>query len=963
MKFWLLGALAAEHDGQRVLLDRRRERCLLGILLLTAGRAVAVDRLLDLLWEEKPSQTARASLHTHVSRLRSRLDPEGNGRLGVRLVHTDGGYLIEVDREHIDAYRFRSLIDQAVNLTDQEERARVIRQALELWRGPILMDVASDRLRDRVGAELMELRSTAAEMMFEAELACGRDRDIVGELGSWVAESPFRERLVASLMLALYRSGRHTESLDVYERMRNQLRDALGLDPGPDLQQLHGRILRHNVDLNSTTSPVGEPQNSPRGSQHPVLPRQLPPAPKAFTGRTAELADLTMLLDRPGSPASTIVAISGPGGIGKTSLALHWAHEHLNCFPDGQIYANLRGFDPTGEPLSQDAAVRGFLDALGVPPPAVPTDRDAQVGLYRSLVATRRMVIVLDNARDAAQVVNLLPGGQTCTTLVTSRDRLSGLVSAHSAYPLALDILPEWDARGVLTERLGARRTADEAAATAEILRTCAGLPLALCIVSAQATMQPQLPLSALAAELSAAETRLGALDHDETGASLRTALSCSYAVLTPRQVEAFETLGLNPGPDISVPAATALMDQPVMEVKTVLRELARLSLIQQHAPDRYRMHDLVRLYALEKADQRDIENLWRGPLQRLIDFYIATAYAAARLLDPHNPVVAAHPKILSGGLSFSAERAALQWLTAEQECLVAIQQLIAGIGWHTQLYQLTAMMTTPRWRQVRLNDQLDAWTSVLTAAERAEDTAMQATARRFIGDAYLRLTRHAEAEHNLGHALRLAQRAGDLLNQADTERALNYLYVRLGRYEIACEHIREALRLFRVLADPIWEGRMLNDLGWTLIRMGQFDEGQAYCETALTLARRHHDRSGEPVVLDSLGYAADRTGHHAQAMDYYQQALALYRKHGQTWHEATTLDHVGQTYAALGRNKRARQTWQEALDLYDSQLRAADGKDLRRRLESLPSPRNQSNDAPAGKPTASQRQEPGPML
>jgi tetratricopeptide (TPR) repeat protein len=783
------------------------------------------------------------------------------------------------------------------------------------------------RLRERVGAELMELRSTAAEVMFEAELACGRHRDIIGELTSWVAESPFRERLVASLILALYRSGRHTESLTVYERTRSQLRDSLGLDPGPELQRLHGRILRHDTDLAATTAPT-------RVRQPSFLPRQLPSAPRAFSGRTAELANLSRLVTLPGLPTNTIVAISGPGGIGKTSLALYWAHQNLSRFPDGQLFANLRGFDPTGEPLTHGSAIRGLLDALGVPPPVVPTDPDAQIGLYRSLVADRRMLIVLDNARNSAQLVNLLPGGENCTTLITSRDRLDGLVTAHGAYPLTLDILPEPDARGVLTKRLGARRITDEAAATTEILRSCAGFPLALCIVSAQATVQPQLPLSALAAELSAAETRLGALEHDETGASLRTALSCSYAVLTPRQVEAFETLGLHLGPDISLRAVAALMDQPVEEVTAVLRELARLSLIQQHAPDRYRMHDLVRLYALEQSGPRDIR---RGPLRRLIEFYVGTAYTAARLLDPSNPVIASPPKDLSRALPFAGDRAALKWLTSEHECLVAIQQFLAGFGWHTQLYQLAAAMTTFRWRQVRLNDQLEAWTSVLTAAEQTDDTAMQATARRIIGDAYLRLNRHDEAERSLCDALVLARRAGDLLKQADTERALNYLHNRLGAHDRASRHVQEALRLFRLLANPIWEGRALNDLGWTLIRMGQFDEGQGHCEIALTLARRHHDRSGEPVVLDSLGYAAHRTGRYVQATDFYRQALALYREHGQTWHEATTLDHLGQTYAALGRNKEARQIWHETLDLYESQLRAADREDLRRRLESLP--------------------------
>jgi DNA-binding SARP family transcriptional activator/tetratricopeptide (TPR) repeat protein len=885
--------------------------------------------LAALLWDDDPPPAARATLNTHMSRLRRWLDPHDDGSLGVRLVNRQGGYLAEVDPQTVDAHRFRALVERARMLTEPTARSAGLREALALWRGPLLADAATPWLRERIGTDLTELRMSATELAIDADLAGGRQQDLIGELTALTAEHPYRERFTAQLMLALYRCDRSADALAAFARLRARLAQDLGVDPEPELGDLHTAILRRDPQLTGRRTTAS-------------VPRQLPAAPRWFTGRAGELASLTKALTDDADHAHTVVvsAIGGAGGVGKTWLALHWAHQHLDRFPDGQLFVNLRGFDPSGKPATPAAAIRGFLDALGAMPGDIPADLSAQVGLYRSLVAGRRMLIVLDNARDAAQVVDLLPGSATCTVIVTSRDRLTAVVSGHGADPLPLDLLHPAQARDLLARRLGEERLAGEPAAAQTLIAGCGGLPLALGIVAARAMLQPELDLSVIASELHDAASRLGALDDGDPQTGLRAVLSWSYQALEARDADVFGLLGLAPGPDVSLPAVAALAGRPAAEVTTVLRVLAQQSLVQQHSPGRWRMHDLIRLYAAEQAHRNRPQDRNAVALHRLVDFYLHSAAPASQLLDPHRPSIAlAAPAPGCEPLHPTDETAALAWLDAEHPALLAAQQLAAEQGWHDAAWQLAWALDPLHGRRGHLHDNVAVWRTAMASAQRAADPTIAAMAHRRLGNALVRAGHHPEAIDHLGRALALAEAADDRPGRASTHLALAQALEQQGDNQRALDHATQSLELYRSLRNPVREAGAHNTVGWYLAQLGRHDQALGHLEAALVLARRHHHLDGEANTLDSLGYLAHHTGRHTKALHHYRQALALYRDLGNAFGEADTLERLGLTYVALGDREQARRAWQQAFTSFSAQQRSSEAARARRQLDDLDQP------------------------
>jgi tetratricopeptide (TPR) repeat protein len=623
-----------------------------------------------------------------------------------------------------------------------------------------------------------------------------------------------------------------------------------------------------------------------------------------------------------------ISAISGLGGIGKTWLALHWAHRHLDRFPDGQLHVNLRGFDPTGQPVAPAEAVRGFLDALGVAPTAIPADLEAQVGLYRSLVADKHMLVMLDNARDTDQVTPLLPGGPTCTVLVTSRHHLGGLVTAHGARCLDLEVLPEAEARQVLARHLGHDRVAAEPEAVTELLACCAGLPLALGIVAARAARHPHFPLATLAAELRDQSRRLDALDLGHPQATLRAALSWSVQALSEAATTAFELLGLAPGTDIGWPAAAGLLGEDPATAAALLRELEDASLIQQHAPGRYRLHDLVRLYAANQADRRLPADSRAEALRRVVDHYTQTAFTGDRFLSPHRDPIDLATDRRPYPLPDLA--AVLRWFDTEHRCLLATLQLAVAHGWHDAVWQLTWTLDTFHHRRGRLHDNVACWQAGLAAAENLDEvTLIQAHAH--LGIAYSRTGQHTEAVHHLEQAVTLTEQSGDSRTRARLHYGLALAKEQQGNLRQALTHAKRSLLL--CLEDPVGKARALNSVGWYHAHLGQYEQARRACERALTLACRHDDRAAEAATLDSLGYIAHRTGQHTHALEHHHEVLALLRDLGDAYHEADTLARIGDIHHARGHHTEARDAWQQARNLYRRQHRPNDVDRIQQRL------------------------------
>jgi tetratricopeptide (TPR) repeat protein len=669
-----------------------------------------------------------------------------------------------------------------------------------------------------------------------------------------------------------------------------------------------------------------------------LVPRQLPAQPRMFTGRAGELAQLTTAMGNGADPGLVVIsAISGTGGLGKTWLALHWAYQHLDRFPDGQLWVNLRGFDPAGEPVPAQTAVRGFLDALGVDPAVVPAEPEAAVGLYRSLVADKRMLVVLDNAASTSQVIPLLPGGAGCTVLVTSRRKLTGLVTGHGAGQLDLDVLPGAEARELLARHLGAGRLAGEPAAVAELLASCAGLPLALGITAARAAAHPGFPLAMLAAELREAATRLDALEAGDAAASVRAALSWSYHALDPRAATVLGLLGLAPGPDISLPATASLTALAPPLARTTLRELEAASLVRQDQPDRYRMHDLVRLHAAERASTDQPPALRTAALERLTSFYLHTAVAADRLLAPHRPPIDLGPPAAGcTAHELPGAAAALAWFGTEHASLLAVQRLTVAQGWHTYTWQLAWALNTFQLFRGHLREQVASWRAGLAAAQRLGQQQTQAMAHRLLGDACSFAGQQAEALNHLNRAIGLAEHAGDTGGQAHGYRTLGRAWELRGDYGQAVAAASRALELFRDLGEPVWEALALNNVGWYHAHLGRLGEARACCEAALRLYRRHRNREGEAATLDSLGYIALHDGDHGQAVHYYRLAGAYYHEAGHAYGEADALDSLAGAHTARADHRAARRALHRALALYQAQHRVADADRTQRKLAAL---------------------------
>ena len=638
MEFALLGPLAVHCEGAVIAVSRGKERALLAALLLHANEVVLVEDLAEVLWGASPPPSAVMTVRNYVKRLRRGLGEPG----GSRIVTRPGGYSIRVEAGELDVARFEDLVS-AVRTARQAGDWKLVSQqaraALSLWRGNPLADAGSRVLAEREAPRLAEMRLQLLEARVDADIRSGGHAALVPELYRLVREYPLREHLHATLMIALYRCGQQGDALAAYRNARTVLVDELGVEPGPELRELHQRILAADPSLT--------PASPARQAQGGVAPRQLPAAVRCFTGRTSELAALTGMLEAgpdAESPTMVISAVSGTAGVGKTALALQWARQIAERFPGGQMYMNLRGFDPA-KPVSAEDALAGLLRSLGVSGADIPDGAEDRSRLYRSRLAGRGMLVLLDNARDSDQVRPLLPGDPGCLAVVTSRDALAGLVAVDGARRLDLDVLPLDDAVALLRSLIGGRAD-DEPEAAKALAGLCARLPLALRIAAELAAAHQASPLRELVTELK--QARLDCLDGGDDRADVRAVFSWSYRKLPSSVARTFALMGLQPSEDLDVPGAAALTGGTAVQARRELGWLHRASLIQPAGPDRYGMHDLLRAYAREQAEAREqADDSDRQALTRLFDHYLATAATAMYLVFPAE--AARRPRITSG--------------------------------------------------------------------------------------------------------------------------------------------------------------------------------------------------------------------------------------------------------------------------------------------------------------------------
>ncbi|GGM23419.1 SARP family transcriptional regulator [Micromonospora sonchi] len=945
VQFRLLGNVEAQADDNAIDLGHVRQRCVLAVLLVEANKVVHTDQLLDRVWMDRPPQRAHGTLYSYLSRLRRAL----SGADDVGIVRQQGGYLLNVDPMAVDLHRFQALVARARLTADDDEALRQFDEALGLWRGEPFAGLDTPWFNTSRTA-LHQARLAAERDRTDIALRRGQHSSLLSELSRGVAEQPLDERLTGQLMLALSRSGRQAEALDQYQRIRHRLADVLGVDPGADLQELHLRILHGDREFAASAVPADGPGTG-------RTPRQLPPPPANFAGRVRELAALTDAVDRQVATGGgvTISAVGGMGGIGKTWLALRWAHDNLDRFPDGQLYVNLRGFEPAGAAMPPAVALRGFLDALGVPPGSVPADLDAQASMYRGMVSGRRMLIVLDNARDAEQVRPLLPGVPGCAVVVTSRQQLSGLVAVEGARPVTLDLLTAAEARELLASRLSGSRVAAEPASVQGIVERCSGLPLALAIVAARASAQPGFPLAALDRELAELQGSLdGFAGGGDPATDLRSVFSWSYRALGEPAAQLFRLLGLHPGPDISVRAAASLAALPERQVRPVLGELHRMQLLVERVPGRYTCHDLLRAYATELVESEPAD-VRRAALHRMLDHYLHSACSADARLSPLRDQLGLPPAEAGVRPEAPAEHApALAWFTEEAPVLMRVVELAARHGFDRHVRQLAWALTTFFSRRGYWADLIAVQERALAAAERDGDRAAQAQAHLNIVPAYTETGRFELARAHLERALALLDELADRVGQAHTLLTLSWLSEKDGDQAAALHHDERALRLFRDHGHQAGEARALNALGWDHAMLGEYQEAVRYCQQAVALQRRLGDLTGEANSWDTLGYAHHHLGHYRWAARCYGRALKLSRELGHRYNEAEALRHLGDTRQALGDHEAAARCWRHALQIL-TEIAHPEAQQLRDKLAApqarVTIRRSASNGAVAARP------------
>jgi DNA-binding SARP family transcriptional activator/Tfp pilus assembly protein PilF len=902
VQFRLLGPMEATIAGQEVHIRAGKHRALLAALLLNANRQVTTSYLASRLWDTDPPPDARGTIQTYVRRLRRILSDESGQLIRTR----PDGYSIEVETDQLDLTFFAELLDRAAAAEELDKEHALLSDALALWRGPALADVPSDRLYRDDLPQLTERRLRARERLAELDLQRGRHAEAISQLQQLTRDHPLRERAWGQLMVALYRSGRRAEALEAYRVVTAHLRDELGMDPDRELQDLHRQILTADpaLDMQATNVPT-----------RPSLPpRQLPAAVPGFTGRNASLRALDLLVSRDPSTAMAIATLVGPPGVGKTALAVHWAWQAVDRFPDGQLYVNLQGFATTSALTSSEALAR-LLRALGTRSEDIPVDVEEQAALYRTRLTDRSVLVVLDNAASSEQVRPLLPGERRCCVVITSRNELRGLAVSHGATLLTLDVLTDAESHTLLCELVGAGRVAAEPTAAAELATLCGHLPLALRIAAAKLAAAPSLRIERYVARLRGGDL-LGQLTiTDDPQLAVRATFDLSFAALTPPARRMFRLLGLVPGATIEVSAAAALAGTTPDEAETTLGELTHANLVQRGQDGRVALHDLLRRYAAELCEaERDTSEPAR---RRLFDFILHTADAAAQQLTPalyRMPRDPADPAVRP--LGFTSPAAAAGWLADERENLVAAARNAAERGPRRYAWQLADSLRGYFHCSAELADWLVVAEAGLRAALDEQDCAAQGAMHHSLGMRYCSLGAYRQAALSYREAITCFSRAGALIGEASSRNNLGIVCQEIGEVEESLTQYRAALDLAERLGNVVSQANQLGNLGATSRQLGRLHEAREYLLASLAKYEEGDLVSAQTPTLANLGVVHHELGAMLQARGHLEQALRMDRLVADRHNEAITLASLASVLCDAGRYCDAADRASEALAL-----------------------------------------------
>ncbi|MEU1486699.1 BTAD domain-containing putative transcriptional regulator [Streptomyces sp. NPDC005752] len=953
LRFTVLGPVRAWRGSEALPSGSPQQRALLAALLLRDGRTATAAELIDALWGDDPPSQALATVRTYASRLRKTLGQD-------TLVSEAGGYAVRVPREALDLTLAQDLASEAEKARGGGDRGKaraLINKLLGLWDGEALASLPGPYAENQ-RTSLEEWRLQLTETRLDLDLEVGCHAEAVSELTALTAAQPLRERLRELLMVALYRSGRQAEALAVYADTRRLLAEELGVDPRPELSQLQQRILRADEEL-------ARPADEPAPTAVPVRPAQLPATVPDFTGRAAFVRELGDRLASAEGSVMAVSALAGIGGVGKTTLAVHVAHQARPHFPDGQLYVDLQG---AGARAAEPETVLGaFLRALGTAESAIPDSLDERAALYRSTLDGRRILVLLDNANDAAQIRPLLPGTEGCAALVTSRVRMVDLAGAHL---VDLDVMSPEEALELFTRIVGDERVRSEREAALDVVAACGFLPLAIRIAASRLAARRTWTVSVLAAKLADERRRLDELQAGDL--AVKATFELGYGQLEPAQARAFRLLGLADGPDISLAAAAALLNLDPHTAEDLLESLVDTSLLESAAPGRYRYHDLVRLYARACAERDEQPPEGRElALSRLLDFYLATAAGVYALERPGDRTVDHLEPTRHPGLAFAERPHALDWLYAEADCLLAC--VLQSHGERSLRRAVDLLMAVKDLAESGANARRyeTAALALRDAAMTAGDARAEGRARTTLTQVYSTAGRFEQADSEAHHAMALGTAAGDPWTSGNAPNERGILSIYRNHPEEGATYLQEAIEAFRADGNRPGEASALCNLSRIHLALARTDSAVELAQQGIAI----YDRLGLALRLANgryaLGLALTQAGRLSEALEQLTQALGIFHENrqplwegvthfrlaevhlaarrftlaaahaeqaialrgiGGEWRRGTVLTVLGRALEHLEQPDRARACWHEALAIYE-QLGSAETDEVRRLL------------------------------